>query len=532
MTVTERLMKAGQFSLALTDDAPREAWAAVTEFDHIVITPAHLQPIEGFSDANILAQAIYSGRVLDKPTGRLITGAGLADALGTDDGAGPLLLTAVANTAGTLSDWVTDLLPACVAAGAVTNTGVTLTNSYYLMVAREALTHMCRSVGAEWRINPDNTFDAAAPSTLFVTTPDTIVTRHPEGQEGSLQGLQATQLVQGRDATKYTTKVVVVGKNGDGAPVAVGSDSGPNVYKDFFNNDLVMERLVNAPSEPSANLAAYAAAARAQYSSVRRAIRLSSRTHSVPVRTRPGDYLWVYDQDQYLVDLANEVTWRGELIHPLKLRCYSYRWPLNRGQGVYVRRAGATPVYVDLTPWVAWEDGRDTTWEIGSTFADPTDKPAQLSAAFLGVNGQIADRLSGGSFTYTPALTGMAIGTGGSAYNSCTVTYANGWLFGTGRIVFGTSGVTLPTGSIGIAPPSGFSFAPPVVALLPVGVCYMNAGGVNSPGTVRAESTSLLRFLATATGAAHATVAATSGTVPGTWANGNSIEYSFAVPVS
>jgi hypothetical protein len=138
----------------------------------------------------------------------------------------------------------------------------------------------------------------------------------------------------------------------------------------------------------------------------------------------------------------------------------------------------------------------------------------------------------GSSGTYTPTLTGMVVGTGGSTYNSATFSYANGMLHVTGRLVFGTTGVTLPTGTIGVGPPSGFTIAPVVVAVCPAGLCYMTAAGTGYVGTVRAESASLMRFLASGTSATYETTVGTSGTIPGTWANGDSIGYQFTVPAT
>ena len=449
MAVTERLMKAGQFTVQLTADAPRSVWAAVQEFDHIVITPTRLQSVESFSDANILAQAIYTGVVNTKPTNRTISGVGLADWLGDDEGGGDLLDTAVTQTTATLSTWVSALLPSSITAGTVTNTGVTLSYTYQFMSRREALAHACRSMGAEWRVNPNGTFDAAAPATLFVATPDTVITRKPQGTEGALQGIEATRMDQARDVAKYTTKVIVVGKTGDGASVATGSATGANVYKDFHNNNVVKERFVNAPAEPAANVSAYAASVLALYSSVRRVITLSSKTYAVPIRTRPGDYLWVYDPDSYLADLSNQITWRGELITPIKLRCHAYTWPIESGMGVYARRSGATPTYTDLTPYVQWDTG-DTTWEIGASFADPDQEVAQLSPAFLGVNGDIAARLNGPQWQhYTPTNSNITVGNG--TLTARRRIQADGTTHFTWRLVFGST--TAITGSAGIGLP-------------------------------------------------------------------------------
>ena len=70
--------------------------------------------------------------------------------------------------------------------------------------------------------NAELNLDAAAPATLFAnyTTPKAVITRKPEGSEGATTGIQSVDIVRGTDVLGYTTKVIVIGKTGDGAAVA------------------------------------------------------------------------------------------------------------------------------------------------------------------------------------------------------------------------------------------------------------------------------------------------------------------------
>jgi hypothetical protein len=412
MTVTEQLMKPGSFHVQLLDDAPYSAWSAVQEFDHIVITPVRLDQIAAYSDANILGSAIYTGVVTGKPSPIQIEGQGLAYWLGTDDGRGDVLDTAVTQTTATLSTWVTALLPSSLTVGTVTNTGNTLTYTYQWVTRREAIDHMTKAVGGEWRINPAGTFDAAVNTTLFVNTPTAVITRKPEGHEGTYAGVEASLINQTRDVDGYTTKVIVIGKTGDGAQYASGSATGSNVYKDFNNNNVVLERLVDAPTTPAANVTSYATSVLNLYSSLRRGLTIASDTYAVPIVVKPGDWVYVFDQRADLYDTANQINWRGELITPIKLRCKAYTWPIQRGMGVYARRSGATPTYTDLTEFVAYEDTTETFWEVGTAAGDPDQDPTQLTPAYLGVNADIAQRINQGlKVAYTPTWSGT-IGNG------------------------------------------------------------------------------------------------------------------------
>jgi len=422
VTVSEYLMKPGSFTVNLARSLPYRLWTAIRELDHVVITPARLDPISDHSDANILSTAIYTGVILAKPSPTSISGQGLAWWLGTDDGRGDLLTTAVTNTAGALSTWITSLRPSSLSAGTVTDSGTTtLTYTYQWMSRREALAHMCRQVGAEWRINPNLKLDAATEANLFVTTPTTVITRQPEGRDAVYLGLEAVDIGLSRDVDGYTTAITVVGRSGDQDIAALATATGSNVYVDGNNNNVVLRRLANAPTETASTVSAYATALLALYSSLRRSVTLSSRSYAIPASVRPGDYVYVFDPEADMTDTANQITWRGEVVAPVKLRCKGYTWPIQQGMGVYVRRSGSTPVYTDITDHVEWE-GDTTTWEVGTSVADAEQDPTQLGAAFLGVNPEVAGRMAPAGVRCLKRLAADVINNNASANTIADVT--------------------------------------------------------------------------------------------------------------
>jgi len=443
--ITQRLMKPGRFNLALTEDAPYSVWAAVAEFDHIVITPMRLTPITGYSDANILASSIYTGVVTAKPTPLSFEGQGLEWWLGTDEGLGALITDVGGKGSGgadTLATWVTLLRPASLSAGTVTNTGTSLTYNFMFQTRREALDYVCRAVGAEWRVNPSGTLDAAAPATLFptATTPTAVITRRAgSNNEGALNGFDVSNMNQSRSVNGYTTKVFIAGRTGDGAPIAIGSSTGANVYKDLLNGNVALERLVNAPATPAANTNAYAASMLGLFSSVRRSIDISSDTYAVPLTTKVGDTVWVFDRDSDLYDSANQIVWRGELIAPIKLRCKSLTWPVQAGMGVYARRSGGTPVYTDLTDFVQWETGA-TVWEVGAADSDVDLDPAQQGGAYLGDNPAVNQRNKFAGVLLTDAAQTIAASTLTDITWGTEVSDPDGWTAG------GIATLTVPSG--------------------------------------------------------------------------------------
>jgi hypothetical protein len=223
--ITEYLMKPGAFAFRLDPATSYNTLAAVREFDHLVVTPTWLDPT-AVSDLTMLANAIYSGPITGKPTPYSFEGASWNWWLGTDDGLGAIYETPVANsTAATLSTWIGQLRPNSVGAGSVTDTGTNLAYSYQWVTPREAIDHLCRCVGAEWRVNPTSTLDAAAPATLHAnyTTPKVVFANKPEGREGAYVGFNVVSSNKSRDINGYATRVVVAGKAGDGAVVASGA---------------------------------------------------------------------------------------------------------------------------------------------------------------------------------------------------------------------------------------------------------------------------------------------------------------------
>lgn len=139
-------------------------------------------------------------------------------------------------------------------------------------------------------------------------------------------------------------------------------------------------------------------------------------------------------------------------------------------------------------------------------------------------------RLLLGSGTYTPALTNMAIGTGGGAANTATWTYVFGTIRIEGTLTFGTAGTTFPAAAVEtFGAPSGFTFA--TVAATPVGLASIISAGVITRGEVRIESGTTFRILSWNAAGASLTAVDLAAGVPGVWAAGDGFRYSFDAQV-
>lgn len=126
--------------------------------------------------------------------------------------------------------------------------------------------------------------------------------------------------------------------------------------------------------------------------------------------------------------------------------------------------------------------------------------------------------------SYTPTLSSIAVGTGGSATNTAEYGFSGGVLVVNGTIQFGTSGATYPGSSNTITLPSTFT---PNISATPnypiVGTATLEAGGVSAYGPVVLISSTQLRVYAFNAGSTYVGATNLSTTVPGTWAAGDYI---------
>ena len=144
------------------------------------------------------------------------------------------------------------------------------------------------------------------------------------------------------------------------------------------------------------------------------------------------------------------------------------------------------------------------------------------------------------SGTYTPTLVNVAVGTGGTnaasyryvGQESTTSGFRDGLLFLSGEIILGTSGFTVPSGSVTVSLPAGFQISPNYSSFMQGGQCTMFKGGSGMAGILRINSGTTLRILAlTASGTTGLSHASPSATVPfnAAWAAGDGMEWQAVV---
>lgn len=117
--------------------------------------------------------------------------------------------------------------------------------------------------------------------------------------------------------------------------------------------------------------------------------------------------------------------------------------------------------------------------------------------------------------TTTPALTGMSVGTGGSASNAMTYHRCDGYVDFTWKATFGSSGTTFPTAATVALP---FTAAEIEMSFPAV---YVDAAVARYQGLLTTNTTSVMSLSTLA-----ATTTAVTTTTPFTWGAGDSITVS------
>lgn len=392
MAVTEILEALGSFEIELSSSTPRETLDAIAYFGHIAMVPGRVDPA-GYGDG-LLAAARYVGVVRsrrvddDRRTKRIedatkIGGVGMAFWLGDEDDKGSVYEHAVEPASATFATAVTMLLPAsgAVTAGTLYSVAGTYSGRHLYETPRKAISYVCdtmstTSVPVGWRVNGDATLDAGPESSLYVTDPTCVIVKRGAGEDMHLRALPGTTGVS-RDVEDYSTRVVLLAE-GEGESIATGTaDISPATsYKDLHGNPLKLTRLVSESDTSITNADTRAAVALNQYTGTRDSLELSTTDYDVQGSFEVGDYVWVYDPDQGLVDTANEIVFRGERINPIRLRVAETQWPVTVGYTVAYRAGDGT--WWDLTDHVQFEsqsEVRITVGEFGRALTSAGTEP-------------------------------------------------------------------------------------------------------------------------------------------------------------
>lgn len=366
MPVTEKLMAAGDWNVALSPDTPLATRNLCDYFGHVFTFDA--PPPPGLSDATMIALARWGGVVRIKKTAYDIGGANMITWLGDEDGKGPIIETAVTLAANNLLQWLTALVPVGVHIGTIAAIG-SLSSSYQWVTPRQAIDNVIQILGAEYRVNKDGTIDADVATTLFRSSPTAIATRRSSGEgDPALAAISTTKLDVSIDAEEYITRQLVQDSGG----AWTGANGSAVPYKDLFGNTLKMTKATVSSLTPNSGAAALAANLVSAGQSLRQAVDLESNEYDIDRDVAVGDWIWVYAPEKNLLDTTNQVQYRGETIFPTKVRVLSMTWPIERGMAVWYRDLSG--VWTDLTSFVVFEQP-GVTFEVGAVHRQLLTKP-------------------------------------------------------------------------------------------------------------------------------------------------------------
>ena len=363
MSVTEIKQAIGSWTLQLKPSTPRQVLNALTFFGHIAILPGQVDPAQ-YGD-NLLTAARYVGvyRNRDASDKYRLKGSGMAFWLGDADDKGDVFETAVVLTGQSFANSIRALLPpgGAITEGNLYSVAGTYTGKHQWTTPREAITYVTDLFGAEWRVNNNGTLDAGPLSSLYVTTPKTLILRKGFGADLQRKVIPGDMSMES-DIEDLTTRVVLLAE-GEGSSIATGAaNAAAPLYKDIHGNPIKMTRLISESSTEAGNAAARAQVQLAKFVGTRRAVDLSTSAYDVKGDFVVGDYLDVYDPESGFVDTTREIYWEGQPINPMALRCVEMSWPIPGGWTVAFRDINGN--WLDLSQYYEPEDG-DTTIVVG-----------------------------------------------------------------------------------------------------------------------------------------------------------------------
>jgi hypothetical protein len=376
VTVNEQLMGLGSWGITLREETPREVLDRLQFFGHIAIIPGKVHPTE-YGD-NLLTMAKYVGVLTKREFDdvKRIGGQGMAVWLSDSDGKGDVFEAPVSITGKTFPQAITELMSGstAVVVGTLYSVAGTYSGTHVWQSRGKAVDYVCSTMGAEWRVNGDATLDAGPIANLFKTTPDCVIVRRDAGRDLTLTGL-AGDMQLSRDVEDFTTRVVLLAE-GEGQATSTGSaDILSNPYLDIRGNPVRRTRLISESETSTGNAPARAQLQLNRFTGTRNALRLAAQDIEIDGSFEVGDYVFVWDPDAGLYDTANEVTFRGQRINPIKLRAVEASWPVTEGMTVAYRHQDGT--WIDLTAYFVPETGGTSigVGELGRSLTNAGTEP-------------------------------------------------------------------------------------------------------------------------------------------------------------
>jgi hypothetical protein len=382
--ITEKLMGTGGFELHLVSGVRRSGVLSQVDvrrrgvgLGHVVVTPTPMDPL-AVTDDEMLANARFVGVYRSQPSEFALAGVGVNSWLGDHEGKGRSLGVLGTPGTGSFADWRNQLVSLThgLTAGVTSTIPGTYPKNFFRTVPREVIDDLAERFGAEWRVTNQFTLDFGLPADLFRAVPVATIVRDRglAGRDPATIGVVG-DLDESRDLEDWSRRVVYF-TGTEGSPTASIADgsiaTADTPYRAPDGQYAFIDRVIEDFGDtPTSSGPAFAAAQYGRFNTARRQITLGSLEYDIGRDVNVGDNVYVYDPLRGITDMNNPVPYRGTTIYPEVIRCVGMTYPIREGMGVYLRRyvdnnTETWPVtYVDLTPYVEWEN-RETTVEIGA----------------------------------------------------------------------------------------------------------------------------------------------------------------------
>ena len=376
-------MAPGDFRLSMRVDTPhlvarhlqiKDYWwpsdssliaGQITPYGYVVVVPQWVGRPDGFTTAELMSAARYTGVVLEPQwqDGVLtIHGAGLDWLLGVPStGIGPHHSGAsfIGDTLSYVVSFLAGIGTGLVAGTVPASGSYTAVHEYQLV--REALGVVMDTMGAHYRIRPSGHIDAEflGVGSVFVETPTVVASSYNPGSDAIWTGLRADTLRSRQSVRDHLTQVYV----GDTYVAGITNWQPGGLH----GTGGQIERVKLFPDGGATDVAALADAIVGRHGIAASYEMTLDQWQIVGVSgtndtIHPGDVISVHDPgSSFWAPDVPPVWFRGDCIAPLPVRVTEVEWPFVDGMGVYYRPVGSghgtigTGDWIDLTPYVEWE---------------------------------------------------------------------------------------------------------------------------------------------------------------------------------
>ncbi len=322
-------------------------------------------------------------------------------------------LDGMAITRGNAKYW--DAFTPSTSAPTATTANKTYTGSHYMESAYKTLKTICTTLDAEFKIQNDGTIDVGPATSLFTghgnSTPTGIIVRRLSGPDPEITGYSGIDLTTEFNAEDFVSRVELIASN-YGAEINLGQADEKDIpYKDLHGNALERIQILSENDIPDSMRDIRAEAYLNEYNKIQKTLNVGLENYDVSGDIETGDVIYVYDPDVGFEDTTadatlenrsrHEVTYQGQILHPIKIRVMGLSFPIVDTMGVFYRDGDGN--YTDLTDYVDFEVGT-TQIEVGTT-KKQINQDLRGSASVIAISG--ANELS-----VPDAPTGLAVAKG------------------------------------------------------------------------------------------------------------------------